>query len=231
MAHYGDLTAIFDQIEIQRREIRGSAGATIREAEARRDQELSRLDRAAAALGGDRGALAPSQSRRPDGARSSPPPKRRRRRRKSATPAVAAQERWEAVLRYMAEQDQPVAPVGICRALAISRHEARTALTRLCKEGKATRTGTGRATRYALRPGALAARALSAVPLPADASLETRLLETIEDRGSASPEELVQATGASLEEVQTTCGALVAAERIRMARRDNRAVYVRRRVA
>jgi hypothetical protein len=51
-------------------------------------------------------------------------------------------------------------------------------------------------------------------------------LATLEDRGSASLEELAQALRASREEIQKECGALIREEEIRMARRDGRAVYV-----
>jgi transcription initiation factor IIE alpha subunit len=228
MAHYANLDPVLDLIEAQRRQVHESAGAAIREVEARREQELSQLERAAVALGGKAKAAASG------GRGESPPPARtprRRPRRKGKSSVAAAAERRKAVLDYLAGRQELVAPAEICRALRITRHEARTALLRLYREGLLTRVGTGRATRYGMKAEA-PVRSLSAVPSARlHGTFEGLLLETIEDRGSASAEELAQASGASLERVEKACGALIVEGHIRMGRRDNRPVYVWRRAA
>jgi hypothetical protein len=220
--------AILKAIEAQRRTIRESAMATIREVEVQLDEELRRLDRAAAALGGSTADQPATKSSPADvGAAARP---RRRQRMTTATTPAAARKRREAVFQFLAEQGGLVARPEIVRALRITRHALNTALKRLEEEDRVIRTGRARATRYEAKAGASAAPGPMppVVPFPAQGALRRRLLATIQDRGSATLDELVQATGAPREQVLKECGALISKEEIRMGRRDGRPVYIRR---
>jgi hypothetical protein len=223
----GEMAAVLAAIEAQRRPIRESAMVAIREVELERDDKLRKLDGAVGVLdgvGADRRRRGVSATAGAD----KPAEPMRPRKAKTATTPAAVRKRCVAVFRYLSEQEEPVARHEILRALRITPHSLATALSRLIEEGKATRTGSGRGTRYRVKadgsavPGATS----SVLPFPERGTLQGRLLATIKDRGSASLEELVQATGASREEVLKACGALVAEEEIRMGRRNGRPVYV-----
>jgi hypothetical protein len=224
------LATVLDAIEAKRREIRESASATIREVEAERDDELGRLDRAVAALYGAEVKPLPAETSPPAAQPSSKP--KRRRRGGSAGSAAAVRERREKVFRFLVEEGKPIAREQISRALKISAYATRTALQRLCEEGKVARTGAHAATRYQARVKKSAAG--PTLPLsapPQEGTLEGRVLAMIQDRGSPYLDELPQATGASLEQIRNVCGALVREEEIHMSQRNGRPICVSRRDA
>jgi predicted transcriptional regulator len=218
------LAPVLEAIELQRRTIRETAAAAIREVEAQRDRSLRQLDRAAAAL------IEPGAERveGPSPTHAQRPRSKRRRRAPSGTSPAATRRRREAVFRYLTEQDGPISGGQICGTLKLSSHEARTALTRLREEGKLTRTGAGRATRYEAKVGKSAAGPRLHTSNSPLGSLQGRLLATILDRGWASREELAQAVGATQEQVRDTCGTLIREEEIHMEPRGGRTVYVAR---
>jgi predicted ArsR family transcriptional regulator len=179
------------------------------------------LDRAASVLSEDHksGPKATSGKRQ----------KRGSRKRRSPTAAAVAESRRQAMHRFLVEQGRPTAFSEIHRSLRLSEFSARSALKRLIAEGAVARVGTGSATRYQARSESLADSAPSAGARPlaqAQGTMQGRLLATLEDRGSASLEELAQAVRASREVIEKECGVLIREEEIRMARRDGRAVYV-----
>jgi hypothetical protein len=217
------LTAVLEAIESQRQEARETAMATIRGAESERDDLLRRLDQAVAALEGkSTRSIVPSLASAPSPARP------RRRRAKSKRSVAAVHKRCEAVARFLSEQADPAPQRTICGALKISPAEARTALTRLEAEGKVVRTGTGSTTCYKLKGGSSAA--LRSVPLGLasgeQGTLQGRILMLLQDRGSASLDELVQALGVARERVLKECGALIRQEEVQMGRRDGRPIYL-----
>lgn len=187
-----------------------------------RDEEVLRLGQALACLEDDERAKPRSRPGASPGRRRA----RARRRgsaRASTTPA-AVQERCEAVLRYLVEQDRALARGAISRALNLSPYTVRTALERLIAEGKAARVNSGPASRYRASGRSRAEAAPARVAL--EGTLQGRILATLQERGWATLEEIVQAVGASREEVLRECGALVRDEEVQMARREGRAVYV-----
>jgi len=209
--------AVLDVVDVQRRKIWRWASAGIKEVEERRDRELSRLDRVAAIFGTEEGKAEPAAGG--PAARAKP----RQRRRKRAT-ARAALERREAILRHMAEQARPLALGEIRQRLRISDFSTRSALKRLIQEGRVTRTGTGSMTRYAASAEGPARSGPTSTP-------QGRILAILEDRASASLEELAQALRRPVEEVRRECGALIREGEVRMARSNGRPVYLRQRAA
>jgi predicted transcriptional regulator len=216
---------VFDAIEAQQREVRELADASIKEVEAQRDDRLGQLERARVALDGDRPGSTRSRRSPLSDARPAAPPKRRRRRRSPSSQAALLQRR-EAIVRYLGEQQGPVPRSQICSALKTAPSATRAALNRLLDEGRIVRTGTGSSIRYAAKGG------LSAVPSVAEGgTLQGRLLALIEDRGSASLDELDQAIDVPREQILKACGSLIREEEIEMGQRDGRPVYVVRMAA
>lgn len=102
---------------------------------------------------------------------------------------------------------------GIATALGLSSYVVRSALRLLSEQGNVRRLGTGAETRYQA--------------VGSKKALPGRLVAFIEERGWASLEELVQATGASRAEVQRACEALVREGEIRTMQREGFMVFVR----
>lgn len=222
--------ALLDAVEVERQAVWDRFTASVGELEASRDSDLVRLGRVMAAFGNDETAT-------PTDAKDSvlaPTPQRSRRRRqaRSAVSPAAALARREAVLRYLTEQDTPVALGDIYRALDVSPSGAKNALKRLSEEGRVARTGTGTGTRYyakddtSVDPGSTRTTSHNG-----HGTVQGRLLTIIRDRASASPNELAQAVHEPLDVVQRECGILIREEEIRMGRRDGRPVYVSQAVA
>lgn len=218
----GDLPEVLTAIDRERQEIRERRNREIREVEGRFDSLLEKLDRAVAALrdGGAR------KVREADASQPQPQKKSRRRRRAavSTTPA-AAKERREAVLRYLIEAGRKVAPREIQRDLNLTPSCVQSALAQLRRESRAIRFGAGNGTRYEVKPGGRSEAQAS--PVGDRATLEGLILETVEARGYASLDELVQATGYLREDVRDACGALQIQDELRMEQRNGRPVYVR----
>lgn len=216
-------SALKPQLERQIQRICDWASREIRRIEERRDVEVRCLEGAVNCVAGS-GSARGERNRRPRSTRS----KRGRRSRSSATPA-AVNERREAVKRFVEEAGAPVSRGDISRGLGLTVHTVTTALTLLRNEGQVRRVGTNASTRYL--PNKEGSHSGSSSPtrdLSSAGTLQGRILATIQERGWASPEELVQATGASREEVLRECGALVREEEIKMDRREGRSVYVTR---
>ncbi len=222
----GDLPEVLTAIDRERRQIRERKYREIREVEGRFDGLLEKLDRAVVALGGRDGG---ARKAREEGATRSNPPKKSRRRRRAAvsTTPAAAKERREAVLRYLIEAGRKVAPREIQRDLNLTPSCVQSALAQLRREGRAIRFGAGNGTRYEAKPGGRSEAQAQASPVGDRATLEGLILETVEARGYASLDELVQATGYLREDVRDACGALQIQDELRMEQRNGRPVYVR----
>jgi hypothetical protein len=188
--------------------------------------ELSRFDLALVALNGGKDAAGPAKP----APTSSPPGRvkpRRRRRVVASTKPAAVKERLDATLRYLVEAEHAVAPREIQRDLNMTPSCIQSATTRLCREGKAVRTGTGISTRYEAKQGAVAQLRASTSPPHHDSTPAGRILETVEQRNYATPAEVAQASGLPLEESEKVCGELLAEEELKMDRIDGRPVYLR----
>ncbi len=210
--------AIHKALEVERRKLHVWAAGVVKDIEARRDRGLHRLDRVESALAGD--AEAATKPTRIGAAKRS-------RGRRGPTVVVQAERRRQAIHRFLVERGRALAFSEIRRAMRLSEFSTRSALKRLIEEGKVIRTGTRSTTRYAAK--ADGGDPHSAVLEPGSGgagTMQGRILELIDDRGSASAEELAQALRVPREEIQRTCGALVREEEIRMARRDGRPVYM-----
>lgn len=207
--------AILKVIETERRKLGQWFSSRVREIEMERDGRLAALDRAGRALDSE-----PTTAIKPE---------KRPRSKKAKTAAALAGEKRDAIVRLLGERAEPLALGEIHRALKISEFSTRSALKRLVSDGKIRRLGTGAATRYETSPSRSTGGAW-----PTDGrsgTLQGRLLTVVQDRASASLEELAQAGGASPEEARRACGALIAEGEIQMGRRDGRPVYVVRRAA
>jgi hypothetical protein len=207
--------AILRAVETERRKLTQWFAARVREIEAERDDKLAGLERVVYAL--DPESTTAAKPRKPS------------RSRKGKTPAKLAAERRGAIVRLLTERAKPLAAGEIHSALEITEFSTRSALKRLVSEGMVRRLGTGAATRYEAKLN----RSLGDNS-PADGAsgtIQGRLLAIVQDRASASLDELSQATGAPPDEVRRACGALIAEGEIQMGRRDGRPVYVVRRSA
>lgn len=207
--------AILRAIETERRKLAQWFSSRVREIEAERDGRLAGLDRADRALHSEPITAIKSE--------------KRSRSKKARTPAALAGKKRDAIVRLLGERAEPLALGEIHSTLKISEFSTRSALKRLMSEGKIRRVGTGAATRYEASPSRPTSGAL-----PADGrsgTLQGCLLAVVQDRASASLEELAQAAGVHPEEVRRACGALIAEGEIQMGRRDGRPVYVVKRVA
>lgn len=210
-------------IEAQAKGIRDWARGEIGRVEAQRDEELRRLDRAIACLSGSDEEASARRQTRPAARR----PKKRRRSSRSVTTPAAVRERCEAVLRFLQERARPVSRGEICHTLNLTPHTVSTALSRLCDEGKAERIGSGPGTRYRATAGDTAQRlGPSAGGTRREGTVQGRILATLQERGWASLDELVQAIGVPRDEVLKGCGLLVKEEEIHMGRREGRSVYI-----
>ncbi len=212
-------SAVRKALDAERRKLRSWATSLIRDIENQRDSGLRRLDQAASVLfEDDKGAPKAASGKRK---------RRRSKKRRGPTAAAIAESRRQAMHRFLVEQGRPTAFSEIHRSLRLSEFSTRSVLRGLIGEGAVVRIGTGSATRYQAR-----SESLTALPLAqGQGAIQGRLLATLNDRGSASLEELAQAVRASREAVEKECGALIREEKIRMARRDGRAVYVSQRAA
>jgi hypothetical protein len=217
----GDLPEVLTAIDRERREIRERRNREIREVEGKFDGLLDKLDRAVAALA-DGGAR---KVREEDASQPHPPKKTRRRRVAVSTTPAAAKERREAVFRYLIEAGRKVAPREIQRDLNLTPSCVQSALAQLRKDGRVIRFGAGNGTRYEVKPGSRSDSQAS--PVGDRATLEGLILETVEARGYASLDELVQATGYLREDVRDACGALQIQDELRMEQRNGRPVHVR----
>jgi hypothetical protein len=217
----GGAAAVLEVLEGQRQEVRQWMLAEIKSLEDECGDELRRLDRAAAALGGV--SRRPTVKAGPE--ESSRPRAKRRSKRKRPGSAQAIHERCEAVFRFLDEQGEPRAKGEIRSALRVSDFGATSALERLMEEGRVRRLGIGSGTRYEAKR-----RASTPKPSILDGSekgtIQGKALAIIRDRGRASGEELAQALRVAPESIQRGCGVLIAEEEIRMDRHEGKSVYV-----
>lgn len=212
-------------IESRRSAIREWRASKLSELEAECAGALRRLDLAAAALEGRKGRSAQAGQAQTPTSRSKRP-RRRKRAPASATPA-AAKERREGMFRYMIEAARPVAPREIQRDLGQTPNCVQSGLRRLMEEGRVSRLGGGNGTRYQVKVGMGAVERSRASHPVERSSVAGLILETIDARTYATPDELAQAVGRSTQVIETECGALLAEEELAMERRDGRAVYRR----
>lgn len=207
--------AILKAVETERRKLTQWFASRVREIEIEHDGRLAGLERVVRALDSE-SATANTAVKRP-------------RPKKAKSPAALAGEKRDAIVRLLGERSEPLALGEIHRTLRISEFSARSALKRLVSEGGIRRLGTGAATRYEAIPDRSTGGA--SAPEGRSGTLQGRLLAIVQDRASASLEELGQAVGAAGDEVRHACGALIAEGEIQMGRRDGRPVYVVRRAA
>ncbi|MDX6625425.1 MAG: hypothetical protein QOE56_414 [Solirubrobacterales bacterium] len=223
---FSDDADLLAAIEQRKQAIREKRERKFKEIEAECADALGRLDLAIAALSGEKGKPTPPKATPVSG---SPPQRKSRRRRRapmSTTPA-AAKERREASFRYLVEVGRAVAPREVKRDLNLTPSSVQSAMARLVEEGRAVRFGVGNGTRYEAKRGPAAAREAGVSQSHDQGSLAGRILETVEERGYASLDELAQATGCSREEVRRACAALQVEEELKMEQRNGRSVYVR----
>jgi hypothetical protein len=219
----GGAAAVLEVLEGQRQEVRQWMLAGIKSLEDECGDELRRLDRAAAALGG--------VSRKPAakaGPEALPQPRsraKRRSKRKRPGSAQAIDERCEAVFRFLDEQEEPQAKGEIRSALRISDFGAASAVERLMEEGRVRRMGTGSGTRYEAKRRASKPRP-SSLSVLEEGTIQGKALAIIRDRGRASCEELAQALRVAPELIQRECAVLIAEGEIRMDRYEGKSVYV-----
>ncbi|HEX6780545.1 MAG TPA: FaeA/PapI family transcriptional regulator [Solirubrobacterales bacterium] len=196
----GSVAAVRKVIREQQKQLQQRYSSELRQLKERRDSELARLEQALAGL--------------EEGGRPQREPKRKRARRRAraaGTPA-AIRERCEAVHRFLVERKEPVSVNAMAAALGVSSHAVRTALRLLSEEGKVRRIGTGAETRYEA--------------IGSKGTLPGRIVAFVEERGWASLEELVQATGVTHPEVRQACEALVREGEIRTMQRGGVTVFV-----
>ncbi len=210
-----DLGALRESLRRELRTVIEVADTQIAAVESRRDLDAGRLELALAALDG---AVLPA-SPGPGSAGPAEPGRRQRRRRRggAATNPAAVNERREAVHRYLVELGRPASTSEIRAALNMTPHTVPTALGLLCDEGKVRRLGSGRATSY---------EATGTPPVSREATLQGKIVATVQERGWASADELAQVTGASTDVIERECGALIVEEVIRMETREGRPVYI-----
>jgi hypothetical protein len=201
--------AVLKMLHGERSKLEARAATLIKQIEEQRDRGVRQLDRAAAALSGEGTPRRQAASR---------PKKRRARKKSGKTTAEEARERRLAIHRYMEEQARPLKSAEIAKALRLPEFSTKSALRRLIKDGTVIRTGTGSGTRYQLASQELG-RDKRETP-------QGRILTTIEDRGSASVEELAQAARISIDQAERECGSLIVEGVIHMTRHSGRPMYV-----
>jgi hypothetical protein len=219
----GGAAMVLEVLEGQRQEVRQWMLAGIKSLEDQCDDELRRLDRAAAVLGG----VSPRPAAKP-GQEETPRPRsrtKRRSRRKRAGSAQAIHERCEAVFRFLDEQQEPRAKGEIRGALRMSDFGATSALDRLMEDGRVRRKGIGSGTRYEAKRRASTSRP-SGLGALREGTVQGKALAIIRDRGRASSAELAQALRVTPELIQRECAALIVEEEIRMDRYEGKTVYV-----
>lgn len=216
---------VLEAIDAGRRGVREEEAARIKEIEAWREAELAKLERARAALTGDEGEAERDGSQRPAPERRK---LKRRRSRRASTSAASVTKRREDVSRLIGEGAEPIASGEIGRMLDMSSPAVHTALRQLLKERRIVRVGVHAATKYTLRRGLDGARGRPSGE-PASrlgGTLQGGVVETIEDRSSATAEELAQALRVPLNQIVDVCGALQAEDEIQMSSRNGKPVYV-----
>jgi hypothetical protein len=214
-------SAIRKALDGERRKLHGWAAGLVKEIEAQRDRGLLSLDRTEAALVGNGDVVVKPTGR---GSRS-------HRGRRRPTVAAQAESRRQAIHRLLVERGRAMSFSEIRTALRLSEFSTRSALKRLIEEGKVVRTGTRATTRYTARDDEAGVAVIVPTTGHDMGTRQGRILELIEDRGSASADELVQALRVPMEEIRTACGALLCEEEIRMASRNGRPVYTTGQVA
>lgn len=201
--------AVLEFLEVQRSKVMRWRTTKVREVKLEAEKELAALEKVAGSLDQDRG------KRRPTAKRT--------RGKKGGTPAALAAGRRDAIARLLEERAEALAVAEIGRTLNLSEFSTRSAVRRLCEEGRAHRVGTGSSTRY--RAGTSGDEPSEAPGAPTDAG---RVLEVIRGRVSATLGEIAQATRIAEEEVRRICGGLIVDGEIEMGRRGDRKVYVAR---
>lgn len=211
-----DLAAISRDLEKGAKALRAWAVEEIKTIEARRDDQLQRLEQAVNALraGGQVGREAqrpvPKQTKK----------RRRRRSRRPTTTPAAAQERREGIVRYLAEQDAPRSRKDIESALGLTQDSASNSLRMLREEGQIERIGNRSATRYRV-PATAPHAGLS----PGSGTVQGRIVQTLQERGWASLDELAQAIQAPRAEITKQCNLLVSEHEIFLTEHEGRSVY------
>ena len=207
------IAGVLECAEAEEEKVRRRASAAIKQLEGERDRELAALAEVIGRL---------RQDESPD---SEPPkrPARRRpaRRRSGQSPTQNALQRADQVLRFLAEEEGKVKFAEIKGALRLTDSMTAGALKRLVSAGRIEREGRGSSTRYFL-----SAAQASGAGIRAEPTRSGRILELVASRGSAGANELAQALGISVEEVERECGTLIADEHLRMASRQGTPVYV-----
>lgn len=228
-----DATAVLEAIGAARAETCREAELEIREIESRRDTHLARLDSAERVLNGSSGparedTAATTETKPTEPSKQAPPRRpsvKKRVRRKHLSPASPQQlsERRDKTARLLEESREGLSLGEIVHALGLTPHKAKLAIAGLIEEGRIESVGSGPTTRYVIANPASAPLSRQA---PTQGTLEERIVAILEDRHHATAEELGQAVGEPVSRVAEACGRLQSEERIRMARINDRRVYV-----
>lgn len=199
--------AVLAVVEHQRKSLRG---------------ELKTLDSIAVKLGGE------SADRVPAPISARPKPKRRRRAgRPHPNSQQAAEERSEALFKFLVERGSQVAPREAREALDMTEAQVRAAGERLTKQGRMKRTGLRNHTFYEATPtGEEGSCVSNDTPVPLAATIPGRILTFAEEKDGVTLEELAADLGLSEEKVREECGKLIAEEELRMARRNGVSIFV-----
>lgn len=202
--------AILKLVEAQRSKVMRWQATRVREIEREAEKELASLQRVAGSV--SVGSNEASLGKRP--------------RNKAGSPTALAAERRDAIARLLAEREEALALGEIWRTLHITEFSTRSALKRLCEEGRITRTGTGSSTRYLAKPTSGSAAGDSR-----DATDAGRVLEVVRSRVATTLGEIAEATMIDEDEVRRICGGLIVDGEIEMGQRDGQKVYLAGRAA
>ncbi len=209
--------AIRKAVETEQRRHRAWFDQQSRNLEKLRDRNLKQLDQTARLF--QKGFSEPQQ------AESSGKSKNRHKRSAKTTPAQI-EGRLKGVYRFLLEKGKPTSCPEIRRALNLTSSQACRALSRLIRDGMVTRSGTGSGVRYEAKPGkqnriVQTQGAVTRAVVP----LDVQMLDTIRNRGEATPDELARKFRVPFEHVQRSCGELIRRNQVVVDIRDGRHVY------
>jgi hypothetical protein len=209
------LDAVLAAVEARRQQIREQADWAIQGIEAKRDDELAELNLEAMTVSTEE---APTPK---------PRPKPKSRKGTKVNSPAAAKERAERLATYLTEKGESVTGPEAREATGLSVVEFSTAVKRLEKEGRLTRTGKQQFSRYEATGAKASSESVKPPPVPAAnaGTLQGRILAKVEADAFLTLDELVEATGANSEEVLRECGLLIREGEIRMERRSGRPGY------
>lgn len=215
-------SAIRESLGAERRRLQTWTEQQVKVIEKLRDRNLTQLDRTV-------DLLSEGFSAQP----KSPGSSKSRSRRKHASRCTPAQfeTRLKALYRFLLEKGKPMPSSDIRRALNLTQSQALRALSRLIDDGNVRRIGIGSAMKYEAKPGKPNRMELTNRTAGAELSLGTRMLQVIQGKGEATPDELAREFRVPFEHVQRSCSKLVSEDEIAVDTRGGRRVYTALEVA